>query len=507
MKRSIVFFLALVATFCTPVFSQTVSPFMGIGNAQFFDNNGEILTSGVLYSFQAGTTTQQATYTDASGAIPNPNPIPFASGARVNIWTLSSAYYKFVLCTQNDGAFCAPSDVLFSVDQVPGNPAGVSSNTYIGTFISETPSPASSGILRLASSDGICWRNQAGTENLCIAKDANDILSWAGSSLRLPEFNCTATASNYDYICPDSTTHHLEISNNGGGYSPVPVVPIVGLAGHHASFLANGYDLQDLGGIDPITTAVTFSATPTFTATSQDQLFTLTLTGNVTSSTLDMTGMPTPSLLSFEFTQDGSGGRTFAWPANVLGAPAVGTAPLAVTLAHFLWDGTNARLVSSPGCSTQTKTGAYALQAGDCVIQASVSSGSATIQIPHATTGVLWTVTRTDTSTNVLTLQADSGSINNTASIALPISTTTKCHADGTNVWCTPVNPLMQATYIASCPTSCTFTFPIAYVRAPACVCTSINQSCTLTTAPTVTSCTFTSASNGPVSALAIGLP
>src|SRR5215472_2604793 len=113
----------LCATLCT--WAQNVSPFQGLGVAQWFDNNGKPLTAGVLYSYQAGTTTQLGTYTDSTGTVLNPNPLPFTSGARVNIWLLSGSYYKFVLCSQNDGAFCAPGDVLFSVDQVPGNPAGV----------------------------------------------------------------------------------------------------------------------------------------------------------------------------------------------------------------------------------------------------------------------------------------------------------------------------------------------------------------------------------------------
>src|SRR5438132_354500 len=126
LTTKVLVLLFLCATVCA---AQTVSPFEGLGNAQFFDNNGKPLTAGVLYSYQAGTTTQQATYTDSTGLISNANPLPFGSGARVNIWLTSGAYYKFVLCIQNDGATCAPADVLFSVDQVPGTPGGSSSGS------------------------------------------------------------------------------------------------------------------------------------------------------------------------------------------------------------------------------------------------------------------------------------------------------------------------------------------------------------------------------------------
>lgn len=336
--------LLLCASFAN---GQTVYPFMGLGNAQFFDNNGKVLTAGMLYSYQAGTTTQQATYTDSTGLALNPNPIPFGSGARVAIWLTGVNKYKFVLCLQNDGAACAPADVLFSVDQVPGCPVCTTGGTtFIGTFISGTPNPATTGILELATTDTICWRNQAGTANLCITKDASDILSWTGSTIKLPEIGCATSAVNFDYLCPNSATHHLSLANNGTAYGSIPTVATAAVSGRLASFTATGLDLQDSGGTPPAAAAVTFSATPTFAATSQNQLFTMTLTGNVSSSTLTMTSLPTPSQVTFELTQDGTGGRTFVWPANVLGAPTVTPTIGAVTVVHTVWDGTNARAVS-----------------------------------------------------------------------------------------------------------------------------------------------------------------
>lgn len=192
-----------------------VSPFQGVGFVQFFDNNGKPLTSGVLYSFQAGTSLQQATYTDSTGTTLNPNPIPFGSGARIQIWLLTGAFYKFVLCAQNDGAFCAPGDVLFSVDQVPGGTNG-SGGSSAAPFISNSPNPATTGILRLASSDTICWRNAANSANLCFAKDNADVLSWASGQMKFPENTCGNSALNFDYLCANSTNHRWTMTNNGG---------------------------------------------------------------------------------------------------------------------------------------------------------------------------------------------------------------------------------------------------------------------------------------------------
>lgn len=193
----------------------TVVPFGGVGNVQFFDNNGSPLTAGVLYSYQAGTTTQQATYTDSTGTAQNTDPLAMTSGGRASIWLISGDSYKFVLCVQNDGASCAPGDVLFSVDNVLASGGGSGGNTFTGTFISGTSGAATSGILELASGDTICWRNAANTANLCIRKDTADVLSWDGGQIKFPQVSAPTGASNFDYLWGDASTSRWNMSNNG----------------------------------------------------------------------------------------------------------------------------------------------------------------------------------------------------------------------------------------------------------------------------------------------------
>lgn len=91
-----------------------LSLFAGAGQ-QFFDNNGVPLAGGLLYTYSAGTTTQQATYTSSSGSISNSNPIVLDSSGRVpnEIWLLSGSTYKFVLQT-------SASVQLGSWDNIPG---------------------------------------------------------------------------------------------------------------------------------------------------------------------------------------------------------------------------------------------------------------------------------------------------------------------------------------------------------------------------------------------------
>jgi len=77
-----------------------LSAFAGAG-AQFFDNNGDILSGGLLYVYTAGTTTPVTTWTSNSGAVANTNPIVLDSAGRVpnEIWLNSGVTYKFVLKT------------------------------------------------------------------------------------------------------------------------------------------------------------------------------------------------------------------------------------------------------------------------------------------------------------------------------------------------------------------------------------------------------------------------
>jgi len=59
-----------------------LSPVGGVA-AQFFDNNGDPLSGGLLYSYASGTTTPLATYTSSTGLTANTNPIVLDSAGRV----------------------------------------------------------------------------------------------------------------------------------------------------------------------------------------------------------------------------------------------------------------------------------------------------------------------------------------------------------------------------------------------------------------------------------------
>lgn len=82
-----------------------LSPVGGVA-AQFFTNSGAVLTGGKLYTYAAGTTTPQATYTTSQGNVPWTNPIVLDAAGRVpsggEIWLTDGLIYKFLLKDSND---------------------------------------------------------------------------------------------------------------------------------------------------------------------------------------------------------------------------------------------------------------------------------------------------------------------------------------------------------------------------------------------------------------------
>jgi hypothetical protein len=78
-----------------------LSPY-GIGQ-QFFDDNGIPLAGGLIYTYQAGSSTPLVSYTTNAGNIANANPIVLDAAGRVpqEIWLLTGYSYKFVLQNAN----------------------------------------------------------------------------------------------------------------------------------------------------------------------------------------------------------------------------------------------------------------------------------------------------------------------------------------------------------------------------------------------------------------------
>lgn len=88
------------------------------------NNTGAPAAGFLLFTYVAGTNTKQATWTDSTQAVQNPNPLPLdangvAAGASANaVWLDPTLLYKFVWAPANDTD--PPSSPIRSIDNIAG---------------------------------------------------------------------------------------------------------------------------------------------------------------------------------------------------------------------------------------------------------------------------------------------------------------------------------------------------------------------------------------------------
>jgi hypothetical protein len=109
--------------------SVNLSP---LGNGfNFLDVDGRPLNAGKLYTYQAGSTTPFATYTDVNGLIANTNPIILGTDGRPpsEIWLTDGFFYKFVLTDSSDVTIQTYDNLYGIIGTAPApatpTPAGV----------------------------------------------------------------------------------------------------------------------------------------------------------------------------------------------------------------------------------------------------------------------------------------------------------------------------------------------------------------------------------------------
>jgi len=187
-----------------------LSPVAGAG-WQFFDANGVPLSGGKLYTYAAGTTTPQTTYTSVSGAEANSNPIILNSEGRVSgtneVWLDSAVAYKLILKTSADVQLWSADDLsgiaaLGNALPVSAGGTGVSSNTAYAVLCGGTTStnPIQS-IASVGTAGQVLTSNGAGAlPTMQAAFVSGMIILWSGSSASIPSgfLLCDGTSSTPD---------------------------------------------------------------------------------------------------------------------------------------------------------------------------------------------------------------------------------------------------------------------------------------------------------------------
>ena len=148
--RTIIAALFVAVAACSGALAQEVLSPLPIQH--FVDNNGNALTGGKLFTYQAGTTTPATTYTSSTGGTPNTNPVILNTRGEANVWIPAGTAFKFVLSPSTDTN--PPTNPIWTVDNITTANASI-----IGALIAGDCIKAANTTTGLADAGAPCNAN------------------------------------------------------------------------------------------------------------------------------------------------------------------------------------------------------------------------------------------------------------------------------------------------------------------------------------------------------------
>jgi hypothetical protein len=196
-----------------------------VPKAQFLTATGEPLVGGKVYTYAAGTSTPQATYTSASGVVANTNPIILDSRGEANIWYTNGVSYKVVLTDSTDSTIWTVDNISIAGSMATQNSDAVSiTGGTIGsgvTFNGNTTGTASNVTGVVAVVNGGTGSNLAATARTNLgaaASGANtDITALNQSTLVTATGTIAATSMGFRGAPQNAQTasYGLVLADNG----------------------------------------------------------------------------------------------------------------------------------------------------------------------------------------------------------------------------------------------------------------------------------------------------
>ena len=168
-----------------------------IGNGfQFLTTTGLPLNGGLIYTYQAGSSTPLATYSDNAGLVPNANPIVLGVDGRpaTEIWLTYGFSYKFVL-TDSSNNVIQTYDNLYGILQTAPSVSGIIPAGLIAIW---------SGSLGSIPTGWVLCNGQNGTPDL-----RNSFILGAGAT-----YAVGSTGGSADSVLP-SHTHAATVTDPG----------------------------------------------------------------------------------------------------------------------------------------------------------------------------------------------------------------------------------------------------------------------------------------------------
>jgi hypothetical protein len=205
---------------------------------QAFGNTGLTLNGGKVYTYAAGTTTPQATYTDNSGGVANANPIVLDSAGRppAEVWLIEGDSYKLEVKDSLGNSLATYDNIIGIHDFLAGSPnfsfAGTQFFQNVNIAGQLTFGPANAPRIKADFSNAtianrLIFQSSTVNGNTDMVAIPNGISTQSSFNL----FNGTDTAnSGFGHIAISNGEFALQSSRTGVGVS-LPMTFAVGNAG------------------------------------------------------------------------------------------------------------------------------------------------------------------------------------------------------------------------------------------------------------------------------------
>jgi hypothetical protein len=206
-----------------------------------FDQYGNIVANGMIYTYQAGSSTPFTTYTDSSGVVANTNPIVLGPDGKLQneLWLQAGFDYKFILTDANNNVI----DTYDNIGGIVTTTSGGSSSLPSGCILIW-----SGPVGAIPSGFVLCDGTTAGVPDL-----RNSFIIGAGSNYTVGQ-----TGGSADSIVV-SHSHAASATLTDPGHSHVQVVHGAIEGGSLNYYTGNADNPQPAGSTQTSTTGITAS--------------------------------------------------------------------------------------------------------------------------------------------------------------------------------------------------------------------------------------------------------
>jgi hypothetical protein len=211
----------------------------GIVKQQFFDDNGDPLAGGLLYTYEAGSTTPRVTYADKDEFAQNSNPIELDARGECDIW-LTTGSYKFILCDANDVPIYTEDNIQSFAAQINLSGA-LSIVNNLSDVASASASLVNLGIAPFSTPYTHSFTNNQAATNLtgrayssstyravflsifilrgAVASIQQFALVWDGSAWALQDLGDSGSGHGLTFSLSGTTTAQLRLASDNSGSS------------------------------------------------------------------------------------------------------------------------------------------------------------------------------------------------------------------------------------------------------------------------------------------------